>query len=177
MESNSDKLYFYSKSKDLPPGKGTREEATQEYPELKKIKDWRKILSNFHISPFLYNDKTYNSIEHAFQASKVQIANYKLAEKFTLESEDAIALGGGELAKKAGRNLIKLNTQQVQTWNTIKNNIMYEISLAKYSQCDIARDVLIATKNAQLWHILARSSKSLRFTHLENIRNILSNSN
>jgi ribA/ribD-fused uncharacterized protein len=172
MESNSDKLFFYSKSKDVPPGKGIREESTQNYPELEKIKDWRKILSNFHIFPFIYEDRTYNSIEHAFQSSKINIANKALALRFSTESNDEISKGSGEVAKKAGR-LIKLNKQQLEQWNNSKNNIMYDISYAKYTQSELATETLIATKNAELWHILSRSSKSLRFLHLEKIRKLL----
>ena len=47
-----DKLYFHSKSKDSVPGKGVNEivKDLKVYEELQKIKDWRKVLSNFHIS-------------------------------------------------------------------------------------------------------------------------------
>ncbi len=68
----NDKLFYYSKSRDVAPGKGTNEfvENSEIYNELKTIKDWRKILSNFHEYPFSYENYTYKTIEHAFQAKK-----------------------------------------------------------------------------------------------------------
>ena len=47
-----DQLFYYSKSADKPAGKGTNEIAVDYniYKELNKIKDWRKILSNFYVS-------------------------------------------------------------------------------------------------------------------------------
>lgn len=50
--------------------------------------------------------------------------------------------------------------------------MMAEIARAKYSQCADARRVLLATRNAQLWHIVPRS-KPVRFHHLEAIRTSL----
>jgi hypothetical protein len=45
-------LYYHSKSSSKPAGQGCNETAIDYtiYNELNKIKDWRKILSNFYIS-------------------------------------------------------------------------------------------------------------------------------
>ena len=63
-----DRLYFYSKSADKKPGQGANEVVSGDYTELAKIKDWRKVLSNFHYCPFVFEGKTYNTIEHVFQS-------------------------------------------------------------------------------------------------------------
>lgn len=64
MSTTQDKLFYYSKSADKLPGKGKHENAvTSNYTSLSKIKDWRKILSNFHFHPFKYNGYTFNTIE------------------------------------------------------------------------------------------------------------------
>ena len=49
-----DTLYFYSKSADKKPGKGANETVHDDskYEKLSQTKDWRKVLSNFHCSPF-----------------------------------------------------------------------------------------------------------------------------
>jgi predicted NAD-dependent protein-ADP-ribosyltransferase YbiA (DUF1768 family) len=67
----TDKLYFYSRSRDVFPGCGANEDVTDpsEYENLSKIPDWRKILSNFHVEPFTWREKKWNTIEHAFQAT------------------------------------------------------------------------------------------------------------
>ena len=166
----SDKLYFYSKSKDVLPGKGVNEVVNNIaiYNDLIKIKDWRKVLSNFHITPFEYEGYTYNTIEHVFQAKKIQLLDPDKALWFTLESGHEIGKGDGEIARK-NRKLIKLDKTMLSKWSDICDQIMYEASLKKYESCKEARDVLLATQNAELWHIVPRS-QPVRFDHLERIR-------
>ena len=71
-----DTFVFYSKSADNKPGKnkgsGWLENVENEnkYNKLDKIKDWRKMLSNFYISPFILDGKEWNSVEHFFHAVK-----------------------------------------------------------------------------------------------------------
>lgn len=167
---SGEKLFFYSKSKDVYPGKGVNEYIinTEDFKELSEIPHWRRILSNFHVFPFKYEEYTYNSIEHAFQAKKIALVDAEKAMYFTIESKNPIGLGDGALAQK-NRKLIKLNPQQLEEWNKIKYKVMYESSVEKYKACKLAQDVLKRTKNTELWHIVSRS-KPTRFTHLERIR-------
>lgn len=165
-----DKLYFYSKSKNALVGKGTNEtvEDSSIYFELNDIKDWRKVLSNFHVCPFKYGGYTYNTIEHVFQGKKIELVDKEKGLYFTLESGNEIGLGNGEIARK-NRKLVKLNNEELKLWNEIKNRVMLEASVAKYSSCKEAKKILKLTKNAELWHIVPRS-KPVRFEHLEMIR-------
>ena len=167
----NDKLFYYSKSRDVVPGKGTNEfvENSEIYNELKIIKDWRKILSNFHIYPFIYENNTYNTIEHAFQAKKIEIVDKDKAFLFTVDSNDKIGIGDGIIARK-NRKLCKLNKEQLELWNNNKHKIMTNITIEKYKVCEEARIVLLATKNAQLWHIVERSSKHIHVKYLEELR-------
>lgn len=169
----NDKLYFYSKSRDAHVGKGANEVVadTTLYDDLSKIKNWRKILSNFHVCPFKYEGFTYNTIEHVFQAKKIEIADKDKALYFTLESGHEIGSGDGDVARK-NRKLVKLNDEQLKEWCKIKDIIMHDAAIAKYKACPEARIVLKATNNAQLWHIVSRS-QPIRFTHLEQIRSML----
>jgi predicted NAD-dependent protein-ADP-ribosyltransferase YbiA (DUF1768 family) len=163
-----DKFYFYSKSRDAKPGKGANECVTKEYEDLEKIKDWRKVLSNFHVSPFVWRGSTWNSIEHAFQATKIALVDPEKAKRFTRESGDEIGLGDGAMAQKH-RKMCLLNKDQVREWGRKNMQVMEEIARAKYSQCEEARQVLKATKDAELWHIVSRKP-AVRFEHLERIR-------
>ena len=169
-----DKFFFYSKSKDATPGKGTKEHVNNpnDYENLEKIKDWRKILSNFHVCEFKYNGYRYNTIEHAFQASKINMVDNDKGYLFTVDSGSEIGMGDGNVARK-NRKLLKLDKEQLFQWNKIKKDVMYEISLAKYKSCKYALDVLKETKNAKLWHIIMRSPHPMRFDHLEQIRDLL----
>lgn len=165
-----DKLFFYSKSRDVDPGKGANEyvKNTEEYIELDYISNWRRILSNFHVAPFKYNGLTFNSIEHVFQAEKIALADPEKAFWFSLESGHEIGQGDGSIAQK-NRKLVKLTPQQLEIWNKIKYKIMENAAMEKYSQCEFARKVLKLTNNAQLWHIVSRKQPE-RFIHLERIR-------
>lgn len=166
----NDKFYFYSKSRDMTPGKGANEmvEDNALYNELKNIKDWRKKLSNFHVYPFIYENHTYNTIEHAFQAKKIEIVDKDKAFLFTVDSGNEIGMGDGLIARK-NRKLCKLNSEQLELWNSIKYSIMTNITIEKYKVCSETRSILLATKNAELWHIVSRS-KPLHVKYLEEIR-------
>jgi hypothetical protein len=52
-------------------------------------------------------------------------------------------------------------------WNSHKYKIMSDITFHKYKVCEEARLTLLATKNAQLWHIVERSSKHIHVKYLE----------
>jgi hypothetical protein len=55
------------------------------YPELAQLKDWRKVLSNFHVDPFEYEGHTYRSIEHAFHAAKLKEVYPDALVRFTTQ--------------------------------------------------------------------------------------------
>jgi predicted NAD-dependent protein-ADP-ribosyltransferase YbiA (DUF1768 family) len=171
-----DKLYFYSGSSDVFPGKGKNEHVVDQsmYIKLSKIKDWRKILSNFHVSPFTYNKHIYNTIEHAFQAQKIALVDADIALKFALDvyPRGEIAAGDGIVARKC-RKIVILPEDTLLQWDNISHDIMKEIAIEKYKSCEIARNVLKCTHRAQLWHLVARSKTHIRIVYLESIRDQL----
>lgn len=148
-----DQLFFYSKSANKPAGKGTNELVSEysKYRELNEVKDWRKVLSNFYVSQFVYDGKTYNSVEHAFQGKKIQLVDEDKANWFTVDSKHPIGLGDGNDARK-NRKLVMLSEKTLKEWNDIKHNIMKDILMAKFSQVPLAKKVLLLTKDAKLLH-------------------------
>lgn len=169
-----DKVYFHSRSKDAAPGEGVHEFAKDEkvYDELKKIKDWRKVLSNFHFCPFTYKGYTYNTIEHVYQSQRIGLVCSEKSYLFTLESGDEIGKGDARVARK-NRNMIKLGKKMLAKWEEIVDDVQYEAALSKYNACPEASKILRATGDAELWHLVSRSKTHLRFTHLERLRNLL----
>lgn len=166
-----DQLFFYSKSRDVVPGTGAHERVAdlRDYDALRAIPEWRKVLSNFHRHcEFTYHDHRYNTIEHVFQAEKIRLADSERAFWFTVDSGHPIGQGDGALAQK-NRKLVRLTPEQLAHWNSIKSNVMEEAAISKFSTCTHARDVLMATGTAELWHIVPRQ-KPVRFIHLERIR-------
>lgn len=165
-----DRFYFYSKSADKKPGKGVNEYVNDpnDYTELAKIKDFRKVLSNFHYCPFVFEGKTYNTIEHVFQSKKIALVDPIKAGYFTRESGHIIGQSDGSVAQK-NRKLVLLDKGNVVKWAKMSNQIMEQAAIEKYNQCPEAMNVLKLTGNAQLWHIVSRS-QPVRFEHLERIR-------
>ena len=164
---------FYSKSADKPPGKGTGEylEKGNDFGELSKIKNWRKILSNFHYEPFIWRGLIWTSIEEAYQAAKYGPENYKEFREKVREmskNDEEIPLNARKLRKWK-----ILNDKQIKEWSKISEWTMENIAIAKYNQSDIGRQVLKNTKNAMLLHTMMRSKEKIHFRHLERIRDKL----
>lgn len=169
-----DKLFYYSKSANKQAGKGVNEFVSNynEYDELNKIKDWRKMLSNFYVAEFTYNGKTYYTAEHAFQAKKIELVDASKANLFCIESGDIIGTtNDGNIARK-NRKLVILDDERIKIWNEIKHNIMKEILICKFTQNKELGNVLLLTKKAILLHG-AKGIPISRQYDLEEVRNSL----
>jgi predicted NAD-dependent protein-ADP-ribosyltransferase YbiA (DUF1768 family) len=173
----TDKLYFYSRSKDCTPGKGVNEVVSDPSKYAKLPINFRRVLSNFHVCKFVYSGSIggsrglphmYNTIEHAYHARKIGMVDPEKALWFTVDSGHEIGASDGFVAQK-NRKLIKLDEKTLKVWDSIKHDVMKEIAIAKYTACDEARVILEATGDAELWHIVVRK-KPVRFVHLEEIR-------
>lgn len=98
----NDVLTFYSGSPNGPdPGYGEEEVVhdTTRYRRLASMTGWRRVLSNFHVCPFVWNGQTYRTLEHAFQASKIALVDKQQARMFTMESGTLIGKGDGASAR------------------------------------------------------------------------------
>jgi hypothetical protein len=168
-----DKLFYYSKSKDVPAGYGVNEFVSDKksYTQLNEISNWRKILSNFHVAKFKYEDYSYSTVEHCYHAQKFSLVSKKMAFKFTIESDHAFGKGDGLAARKR-RKLLILTKEQLEEWEKIKYKTTKAICLAKYNQVPIYKKVIDLTNKAELWHIVMRSTP-VRTAYLEEIRDSL----
>jgi predicted NAD-dependent protein-ADP-ribosyltransferase YbiA (DUF1768 family) len=168
-----DKLCYYSNSRNVFVGNGVNEYVKNRlhYEGLDKIANWRRILSNFYVEPFVFEGKTYNSVEHAFQAYKTAIASKEKAFLFTIESEHEIGLGDGSVAQK-NRKLVVLNPEQIKYWDDIKDEIMTKITLERINQSPTYKNVLLLTGSAQLWHVMVRKGV-VRNKYLEDLRDFI----
>jgi ribA/ribD-fused uncharacterized protein len=162
-----DKLFYYSNSANKQAGKGVNEFVSNynDYNELNKIKDWRKMLSNFYVDEFTYNGKTYYTAEHAFQAKKIELVDANKAKLFCIESGNIIGTTkDGNIARK-NRKLVILDDENIKIWNGIKHNIMNEILLCKFTQNIELRNVLLLTKKSNIvtWSKRNTYFKTIRF--------------
>ena len=187
--SKSDKLYnplivfqFYSKSRNPEPGKGSGESIPEdkisEFKELSKIKDWRKMLSNFYESEFTLDDKRWLSVEHYYQGSKFKLENPEFYEKFSLDSDSDISKdpnlaksAGGKSGKSKGKLLrpenIKIDKDFFKNERSSKE--MKRAQREKYSQNPELKRMLLLTKDAKLTHF-SRGSPPIEFTETMELR-------
>jgi predicted NAD-dependent protein-ADP-ribosyltransferase YbiA (DUF1768 family) len=186
---NSDSLFnpnivfqFYSKSKDLEPGKGSGEKISEdkisEYKELSKIKDWRKMLSNFYESEFKLDNKRWLSVEHYYQGSKFKNDNPEFYEKFSLDSDSDISKdpnlsksAGGKSGKSKGKLLrpenVKIDKDFFKNGRSSKE--MKLSQREKYKQNDKLKVMLLLTKDAKLTHF-SRGSPPIVFNETMELR-------
>ena len=179
-------FYFYSASKNAPPGKGAREtmpvEFVEEYKDsLSKFPDFRKMLSNFGEAPFVLDGLNWNSAEHYYQASKFKKNNPDFYRTFSLDSGTELSRDPN-MSKAYGGKSGKYKGKQVRPKNiTVDEDFflgrgekeMFDAQLAKFTQNDNMRNMLLATKDAQLMHTLPRSSKSIPFDNLVYFRDLI----
>lgn len=168
-----DRLFYYSKSIDKQAGKGVNENVKNpdDYTELNKQANWRKVLSNFYISPFTYDNKKWNTVEHAFQSKKIELVDKTIAYQFTMDSKSELGLGDG-LAARMKRKVVLLDDTNLEKWDKIKSNVMKDILYAKFSQNELPKKILLLTNNAELWHAGGRE-KPTRQYELEKVRELL----
>ena len=166
-----DIFQFYAGSADLAPGKGAGESSVDTYKELKAIKGWRRILSNFAVTPFTWNGRGWNTVEHAFQAAKFETIAPEMYESFTLDSGTELGRGGGDAARSEKKAVI-FTPDQKAAWDARSAKVMRELWEAKFSQNKEAQRALLLTGSAQLWHAAPRVPK-VRWDGLEEIRGVL----
>ena len=178
---------FYSKSRDMKPGKGAGEKISAEdmskFSELAEMKNWRKVLSNFYEGEFKLDGLKWLSVEHFYHASKFKKTQPNFYKLFSLDSKSdisklpAMAKGaGGKTGKFKGKQIRPKKITMDEDFFSSKENekAMYRGQMAKYKQNKEAKDVLMATKDAKLQHFL-RGQKPIVFYDTMKIREVLSN--
>jgi len=176
---------FYSKSADKPPGYGSGEKMMEskkpEYAELSKIKDWRKMLSNFWVAEFNLYGHRWLSVEHYYQGSKFKKENPDFYLQFSLDSgsalskDSAMAKGAGGKTGKIDGKLFRPKNVKIDAdffINGRDNKEMYDAQYAKFTQNADLTQVLLLTKDAKLMHY-TRGSQPVFFENLVAIRTIL----
>ncbi len=170
---NSDRLYYFSRSRDVAPGSGVNENIgnINNYIVLRGIADWRKKLSNFYPTPFDVSGFRWNSVEHMFQGYKLNLVNPQLAYTFSLNSQSPLSFADGSEAQKQRKAAI-LSPEQLAQWDAMKDNVLYHALKAKFTQNPELRNLLLATGTAELWHGAPRTPASRQYI-LEKVRSEL----
>lgn len=185
-------LAFYSKSSDKPyPGEGASESTTalrkSDYLQLSKIKNWRKMLSNFYVKRnenneivplFELDGYKWASVEHYYQGNKFKKENPDFYKKFTMDEQSEISFdpnkakgAGGKTGKIKGILYRPESVNMDSDFMNNKNNekVMYKAQYEKYNQNKELKDMLLLTKDAKLTHII-RGSENIVFWDTMKIR-------
>ena len=179
---------FYSRSSGKPkPGKGSGEKINKdkilEYSELASIPDWRKVLSNFYITakPFELDGKHWATVENFYHASKFKKANPEYYATFSVDSGSELSQSpemakgvGGKTGKYKGKQLRPKTIKIDPDFFTTNENerAMFRGQMAKYQSDNLAKKVLLATKDAKLQHFI-RAAPPVVFYNTMKIREIL----
>lgn len=186
IDTNDAKLFdanivfqIYAKSNDKPlPGKGNGEKIPQEdvihFSELanNENKNWRRKLSNQHISPFLLKGNNWNSVEHYYQANKYK-NNEEIYKQFTLESKSSISQDPVK-AKEAGMkpSYFAKSTKVDPEFAKNAKTYLEEGLEAKFTQHEDLKKMLLETKTAKITQY-TRANEPIVLTELMELRNKL----
>ena len=173
-------FYFHSGSANKKPGKAIgktiqekiKDEDISKFKELEKIKDWRKVLSNFYTKPkedekvvplFELDGLKWASVEHYYHANKFKKNNPDFYRLFAINSGSQImddpkkALGaGGKTGRIKGKQFRPREIVMDEDFEDGKNKeiVMEKGQQAKFEQDELAKQVLLATKDAKLVHYI-----------------------
>ena len=128
---------------------------------------WRKVLSNFYMAPFSLDGYRWNSVEHYYQGNKFKTSNADWYKQFTIESGSNISkdpnmakAAGGKTGKYRGKRLRPKEVTIDESFFSSGRDkeVMERGQMAKYSQNEKAKKILLATGRAKLQHHVRASA-------------------
>jgi predicted NAD-dependent protein-ADP-ribosyltransferase YbiA (DUF1768 family) len=175
-------LQFYNHASNEFPGKGSGEyvPASDEhlFIPLAAIPNWRQALTNFAESPFKLDGPVWFSVEHYYQGSKFKKQNHDFYMQFSLDSGSDISKDPA-LAKAAGSksgmvkgllyrpSAVKMDADYLSSGQGPKS--VLDAMDAKFRQNPEMKRILLATRNAQLYHF-QRGKPPVLFSNLMQVR-------
>ncbi len=94
--------------------------------------------SNFAKYGISMNDKWWSTVEHYYQAMKFNDTDYQ--EKIR---KNSLPMNSARLGRSRKVKLRK-------DWESVKDNVMYEAVMAKFTQHDDLRELLLSTDTAKI---------------------------
>ena len=141
--------------------------------------EWRRKLSNFWVAPFELGGHRWSSVEHYYQASKFKENNPQFYLQFSLDANPQGELAKNPvLAQATGGKTGKFKGKVVREacividsnfFNGRHKSEMKAAQLAKFSQNEELKEMLLATKTAKLQHFV-RAKPPIVFIDLMEVR-------
>ena len=116
------------------------------------VRGENNILSNFAYTPFIYQNKTYTTVEHAYQTCKANhFHDFRTAEKIMNTTSPATAKS---LTKHLSNPalLSREHKPHYTSWTKHRTDTLYRLMTAKFVQDNTARDALLRTESANIHH-------------------------
>lgn len=183
MYSNDDVFVFYPKSsnKFLPGfGFGEKIKITHAYPELAKIEDWRKKLSNYCEAEFKLDGLRWLTAEHYYQGSKFKQNNHAFYLQFSLNSGSDLSKDPS-MAHSAGTITGRVNNKKFRNpdikidddFDERGEKEMFRAQYCKFKQHKELKNILLKTGNAKLMLYRLKGKPSILYKGLIYIRHLL----
>ena len=167
---NDDVVFLiYSKGSDrISPGKSSGEkiprDRVRDFADLKGENNWRKKLDDNWISEFTLDKHRWSSVTNYMEGSKYKNENRDFYIQFSLDSDSKISKDP-ELAKKVsesktgiikGEVLKSKNIKMDSDFQIRKNKEHYDSILAKITQNEDLKNILLKTKDAKLMYYIPK---------------------
>ena len=154
---------FYNKSSDKAPGKGAGEKMDKDpatikkYAPLKKMKDWRRSLSNMFEAPINLDGLDWLTVEHYYQANKYKDIHPDVYKSFSLNSESEMSLESeiarayGESGRYKEKQIRPINVKTKPSYfDGEAKKVLKKAIFEKFKTYPQLKDMLLATKDAML---------------------------
>jgi len=159
---------FHGKAdKSSKPGKGSNEKIPtverEHFVKLSRVPEWRRKLDDsWNDALFTIDGKRWGSVEHYYQGAKFKNGFPDFSSQFSLESESEISksvelavAAGGPDGKKRSKILRPTNVKIDPNFYGERSVKERELALvAKFSQNEDLKQMLLATRNAKLIHFV-----------------------
>jgi predicted NAD-dependent protein-ADP-ribosyltransferase YbiA (DUF1768 family) len=167
---NDDIIFLiYSKGSDkISPGKSSGEkiprDRVRDFADLKGENNWRKKLDDNWISEFILDNYRWISVTNYIEGSKYKNENRDFYIQFSLDSDSKISKDP-ELAKRVsesktgiikGEVLKSKNIKIDSDFQIRKNKEQYDSILAKFTQNEDLKNILLKTKDAKLMYYIPK---------------------
>lgn len=150
------------------PKIGRHERALEDMSALKKFPNFRRELSNFHLTHIEDEaGRKYPSAEHMFHAEKSRMVKPKYAELFETGKLFGL-LPPAKTIAKTGKNALDMG-ESMKDWINMKEEVLERIWRLKFIQNPALMEMLVATGDARLVHYAKQRGKSPVYEHWEEL--------
>jgi len=165
--------YYAHANKSSDPGKGAGEKSpkrmdmSREFEDLIEHDDWRKKLDREWAQPFTVDNHRWNSVEHYYQAAKYKKDSPEFYLSMSLDSGTELSKNvemAKAISKKNGTYKGKLirpkevkpdaGFYDASNGEPVSNKELFVAQLAKFTQNEDLKKLLLATKRAKLTHFV-----------------------